>query len=230
MGTCLGRCLHRSNSGNMRHRSGSNRTFRHDDSIEFFHLVDSSEKKPVLELAEDLWCPLGDPHYSRLHKSASVQSRPSQSTSAGDISLQCLDARSLLTSGAGREQSVLSSSTPPSSIDLEWEHEGYPSPAPWKVLPEEDDFLHFDSSSQNSQVTIATPAQQKKCPSEITHLSGWSQISTPDSLEWDPVQTALQDSSELPVSDLDAETEQLLCEIERLTKKALKETGRDLDR
>lgn len=68
----------------------------------------------------------------------------------------------------------------------------------------------------------------------LSSTSGWSRISTPDSLEWDHVEgprinQPIHDSiSDLGVSDLDAETEQLLSEIERLTKTALRETGQEL--
>ena len=53
----------------------------------------------------------------------------------------------------------------------------------------------------------------------------WSRISSPDSLEWDPVEAPLGTASERSVEELDAETEQLLSEIERLTYRALRETG-----
>lgn len=55
--------------------------------------------------------------------------------------------------------------------------------------------------------------------------TAWSRISTPDSLEWDPVEAPLAAVSERPAEELDAETEQLLSEIERLTSRALRETG-----
>jgi len=55
--------------------------------------------------------------------------------------------------------------------------------------------------------------------------TAWSRISTPDSLEWDPVEAPLAAASERPIEELDAETEQLLSEIERLTSRALRETG-----
>ena len=55
--------------------------------------------------------------------------------------------------------------------------------------------------------------------------TAWSRISTPDSLEWDPVEAPLATASERPLEELDAETEQLLSEIERLTSRALRETG-----
>lgn len=53
-------------------------------------------------------------------------------------------------------------------------------------------------------------------PSSLT-ASPWSRVSSPNSLEWDPV--------EPDMVCVDMETEQLLTEIERLTDRALKETG-----
>ena len=47
--------------------------------------------------------------------------------------------------------------------------------------------------------------------------SPWSKVSSPDSLEWDPV--------EGDVVCVDLETEHLITEIERLTDKTLRETG-----
>lgn len=47
--------------------------------------------------------------------------------------------------------------------------------------------------------------------------SSWSRVSSPNSLEWDPVESDM--------IFVDVETEQLLTEIERLTDRALKETG-----
>lgn len=52
-------------------------------------------------------------------------------------------------------------------------------------------------------------------PSSLT-ASAWSRVSTPNSLEWDPVETDIYQ---------DVETEKLLTEIEKLTDRALKETG-----
>lgn len=53
-------------------------------------------------------------------------------------------------------------------------------------------------------------------PSSLT-ASPWSRVSSPNSLEWDPV--------EPDMVCVDMETEQLLTEIEKLTDRALKETG-----
>lgn len=53
-------------------------------------------------------------------------------------------------------------------------------------------------------------------PSSLT-ASPWSRVSSPNSLEWDPV--------EPDMVCVDIDTEQLLTEIERLTDRALKETG-----
>lgn len=65
-----------------------------------------------------------------------------------------------------------------------------------------------DSSSQTSV--------NNSQPSSLT-ASPWSRVSSPNSLEWDPV--------EPDMVCVDMDTEQLLTEIERLTDRALKETG-----
>lgn len=57
--------------------------------------------------------------------------------------------------------------------------------------------------------------------------SEWSRISSANSLEWDSVQNSLHVSP--PASDVDTDTQMLLCEIERLTSQTLSETGLDLE-
>lgn len=57
--------------------------------------------------------------------------------------------------------------------------------------------------------------------------SEWSRVSSANSLEWDNVQNTLHVSP--PASDIDTDTQMLLCEIERLTSQTLSETGLDLD-
>lgn len=57
--------------------------------------------------------------------------------------------------------------------------------------------------------------------------SEWSRVSSANSLEWDNVQNSLHASP--PASDIDTDTQMLLCEIERLTSQTLSETGLDLD-
>lgn len=57
--------------------------------------------------------------------------------------------------------------------------------------------------------------------------SDWSRVSSVNSLEWDNVQSSLHASP--PASDVDTDTQMLLCEIERLTTQTLSETGLDLD-
>lgn len=81
------------------------------------------------------------------------------------------------------------------------------------MLPEEGfdaDLCRTDSSTQNAQGSN----------------SDWSRVSSADSLEWDNVQNSFQASP--PISDIDADTQLLLSEIERLTSEALKETGQSL--
>ncbi|XP_067010886.2 uncharacterized protein [Anabrus simplex] len=182
---------------------------RGQDNVEFDFLVDDVKssisfllslrqkkvtQEVVLELTDDSW--------SRPESSTRLPKTSQNGEREVDTYLEPLDARSLLTArtAAGRERSV-ASSTPPSSLELEWEHEDFVPrsvPPPIATLPEEDD--------------------------EST--AGWSRLSTPDSLEWDPVEAPLaSDSGGDNRGELDAETEQLLCEIERLTSRALRETG-----
>lgn len=57
--------------------------------------------------------------------------------------------------------------------------------------------------------------------------SDWSRVSSAEnSLEWDNVENSIQASP--PISDVDADTQYLLSEIERLTNQTLRETGQDL--
>lgn len=147
----------------------------------------------TLELLEDGAWSKGTNKYARLN------SRNDASTSSGlDTPLQILDARTLM------KQQTCVSSTPGSSLDLEWEHEGMPLPVIDNEKVESTDGSITQTSVNNSQ------------PSSLT-ASPWSRVSTPNSLEWDPV--------EADMVCVDLETEQLLTEIERLTDRALKETG-----
>ncbi|XP_034173928.1 uncharacterized protein LOC117601366 isoform X2 [Osmia lignaria lignaria] len=147
----------------------------------------------TLELLEDGGWSKGTNKYARL------SSRNDASTSSGlDTPLQILDARTLI------KQQACVSSTPGSSLDLEWEHEGMPLPVMDNEKVESTDGSITQTSVNNSQ------------PSSLT-ASPWSRVSTPNSLEWDPV--------EADMVCVDLETEQLLTEIERLTDRALKETG-----
>ncbi|XP_077269345.1 uncharacterized protein LOC143901168 [Temnothorax americanus] len=146
----------------------------------------------TLELLEDGRWSRGGNKYARL------SSRNDVSTSSGlDMPFQVLDARTLM------KQQAYVSSTPGSSLDLEWEHEGMPIPIMEDERGDTDNSL-TQTSANNSQ------------PSSLT-ASPWSRVSSPNSLEWDPV--------EPDMVCVDMETEQLLTEIERLTDRALKETG-----
>lgn len=148
----------------------------------------------TLELLED-----GAWSKGKTNKYARLNSRNDASTSSGlDTPLQILDARTLM------KQQACVSSTPGSSLDLEWEHEGMPLPIMDDEKVESTDGSMTQTSVNNSQ------------PSSLT-ASPWSRVSTPNSLEWDPV--------EADMVCVDLETEQLLTEIERLTDRALKETG-----
>ncbi|XP_034173927.1 uncharacterized protein LOC117601366 isoform X1 [Osmia lignaria lignaria] len=217
MGACFGRCISKVTDSlsyrfYQRHTSMS---FQGDEQVEFmddkgdadqsrgsktllsFLSLNRFKKKhgvPVtLELLEDGGWSKGTNKYARL------SSRNDASTSSGlDTPLQILDARTLI------KQQACVSSTPGSSLDLEWEHEGMPLPVMDNEKVESTDGSITQTSVNNSQ------------PSSLT-ASPWSRVSTPNSLEWDPV--------EADMVCVDLETEQLLTEIERLTDRALKETG-----
>lgn len=73
-----------------------------------------------------------------------------------------------------------------------------------------------DVNAANAENSLSYPSANNSQPSSLT-ASPWSRVSTPNSLEWDPV--------EADMVCVDVETEQLLTEIERLTDRALKETG-----
>lgn len=82
------------------------------------------------------------------------------------------------------------------------------------ALTEEFGKHHGETSPQNS-------VPQRGSDSE------WSRVSSANSLEWDNVQNSLHVSP--PASDIDTDTQLLLCEIERLTSQTLSETGLDLN-
>lgn len=73
-----------------------------------------------------------------------------------------------------------------------------------------------DEKVESTDGSITQTSVNNSQPSSLT-ASPWSRVSTPNSLEWDPV--------EADIVCVDLETEQLLTEIERLTDRALKETG-----
>lgn len=146
----------------------------------------------TLELLEDGGWSRGGNKYARL------SSRNDVSTSSGlDTPLQVLDARTLM------KQQTYVSSTPGSSLDLEWEHEGMPLPI-------------LNNGKENTENSLTQTSINNSQPSSLTS-SPWSRVSSPNSLEWDPVESDMV--------CVDMETEQLLTEIERLTDRALKETG-----
>ncbi|KAF6208343.1 hypothetical protein GE061_016797 [Apolygus lucorum] len=107
--------------------------------------------------------------------------------------LLSLDAYSLLASRALQKRATsCCSSTPPSSLDLEWENE---------------------NGLQNAA------NRPKSLPSSNVDDGGSSYSGggggSPESLEWDPCDP----------SGMDYETDQLIQEIELLTRRALQETG-----
>ncbi|XP_071568612.1 uncharacterized protein [Temnothorax nylanderi] len=216
MGACLGRCLTKVTDSvpyrfYQRHTRMSS---QEEEQVEFVDVQGHEDQAkgsksllsflslkrfkkrhgvPVtLELLEDGRWSRGGNKYARL------SSRNDVSTSSGlDMPFQVLDARTLM------KQQAYVSSTPGSSLDLEWEHEGMPIP----IMEDE----RGDTENSLTQTSV-----NNSQPSSLT-ASPWSRVSSPNSLEWDPV--------EPDMVCVDMETEQLLTEIERLTDRALKETG-----
>nr|XP_012139899.1 PREDICTED: uncharacterized protein LOC100876539 isoform X2 [Megachile rotundata] len=200
MGACFGRCISKVTDSlsyrfYQRHTSMS---FQGDEQVEFmddkgdadqsrgsktllsFLSLNRFKKKhgvPVtLELLEDGGWSKGTNKYARL------SSRNDASTSSGlDTPLQILDARTLM------KQQACISSTPGSSLDLEWEHEGMPLPVMDDEKVESTDGSITQTSVNNSQ------------PSSLT-ASPWSRVSTPNSLEWDPVEADMMLSLEICVT------------------------------
>ncbi|GLV32098.1 uncharacterized protein CBL_11946 [Carabus blaptoides fortunei] len=197
MGSCMGRCFPKSDSSNS-HRS---RNLFSDNENEFYSLVEEGDTSNPESNRNQFWS------YSRRLPSSSIHGR-------NDIPLQCLDVRALLT----RNGAPTTSSTPVSSLDLEWEHETLPvsihdpSVSSWAVLPEEN-LPEFTASETSTTRNLGVQST----------TSDWSRVSSADSLEWDPVQSPLHCTPS--GSELDTDTQQLLTEIERLTDQALRETG-----
>ncbi|XP_071440313.1 uncharacterized protein [Hetaerina americana] len=118
-------------------------------------------------------------------------------------------------------QDVTSPSTPHSSIDLEWEPEGLmlPEVPAGMAMSGEKDYP-MDHPMDHPMSTVCTSSQS----------APWSRVSSPNSLEWDPCEEdhgVVGDSS--VIYGEDAETEQLISEIEQLTSRALRETGTGWD-
>lgn len=74
----------------------------------------------------------------------------------------------------------------------------------------------MEDAKGDTEYSLTQTSVNDSQPSSLT-ASPWSRVSSPNSLEWDPVE------SDMVCVDVD--TEQLLNEIERLTDRALKETG-----
>ncbi|XP_028135678.1 uncharacterized protein LOC114330525 isoform X2 [Diabrotica virgifera virgifera] len=150
-----------------------------------------------------------------VEENTSSKHEEKRSCTSRDIQLQCLDARALLQRTA--------TSTPASSLDLEWEHETLPasmihdpSGSSWTALPEDISCCPTTSHTHNSEMNANASD------------SDWSRVSSANSLEWDNVQNSIQAEGSPPISELDTDTQFLLGEIERLTNKTLEETGKEL--
>ncbi|CAG0888425.1 unnamed protein product [Darwinula stevensoni] len=95
-------------------------------------------------------------------------------------------------------------STPPSSIDLEWELEcGMPD-------------LILDS-----QKRLLKSEEEDEEDDSVRHLGS----SPSTSLEWDATEQGNPPLGDNPMYNIDHETEELIQEIEQLTARALQETG-----
>ncbi|XP_058804189.1 uncharacterized protein LOC131671629 isoform X1 [Phymastichus coffea] len=213
MGACFGRCLNtitecflyrsylrhtnvfvdedeqvefgQSNNSTVKHNinlSNSSKNFLSLFSLKKFK---QTCKYPIaLELIED----------SNLFNSYKRFNNKNTFTKVGlDDPLQVLDASGLI-----MNQGCVSF-TPTSSIDLEWENEGMPTPT-----------VIENNQLQNLDQLLSEPTVNNS----LTVLP-WFQLSTPNSLEWD-----LEEAD-----NEDVETDKLLTEIERLTNRALEETA-----
>lgn len=154
-----------------------------------------------------------------------------ETETSSDQAFQCLDAKALIAPqnyvgfSLAQENKSLNS-TPPSSLDLEWEHEASCHPRTTRD-EEEDSDSAAASSINNSRCrpyyrSLHSRTRQGSRQGSLTQDSSTgskegSRMTTPDSLEWDFV-----DSS---IPAIDQETEQLIAEIERLAANALEETG-----
>ncbi|XP_063985363.1 uncharacterized protein LOC135166739 isoform X2 [Diachasmimorpha longicaudata] len=189
MGACLGRCFPSvTDPFTFRYSRHTGITQSPEEER-----AEKKNRSPVsLELVGDTRWSRGSPKYFRLNSAIGV------STSSGlNTPLQSLDVRTLL------KHPGCVSSTPVSSLDLEWEHEILTT----ALMDPEPSGHPIESPSRTSSDCSR--------PSSLT-ASPWSRVSTPNSLEWDSVEAD---------NACDPDTEQLLTEIERLTDKTLKETG-----
>ncbi|XP_043461105.1 uncharacterized protein LOC122497764 isoform X2 [Leptopilina heterotoma] len=217
MGGCFGLCISKilDPISNRFYRSHTRMSSEEDEQVEFDPDFEIGQRKQLnskrllsflimkrfkkrnkgstLQLIED-----DDDWTMNCNKYILLHSKNAASTSYdSDTSLRSTDPQKII-----RDQRGISS-TPASSLDLEWETEGIP--------------LHALGTNQkekscNSSIKTADNSH----PSSLT-ASPWSRVSSPDSLEWDPI--------EADIVCLDLETERLITEIERLTDKTLRETG-----
>lgn len=74
----------------------------------------------------------------------------------------------------------------------------------------------MEDEKGDTEYSLTQTSANGSQPSSLT-ASPWSRVSSPNSLEWDPVESNMV--------CVDVDTERLLNEIERLTDRALKETG-----
>ncbi|XP_034245412.1 uncharacterized protein LOC117647648 [Thrips palmi] len=150
---------------------------------------------------------------------------------SSDQAFQCLDAKALVAPSnyvgftLAQENKSLNT-TPPSSLDLEWEHEALCHPRSVRDEEEDSDSTAATSINHSRNRPYYKSLHARACvgsrqgsltQDSSTGSKEGSRMTTPDSLEWDFV-----DSS---IPTIDQETEQLIAEIERLAANALEETG-----
>ncbi|XP_071440307.1 uncharacterized protein [Hetaerina americana] len=235
MGSCLGRCLPAKENkimtlifpSNSRCNGIENNIYFNTETVEapvkksykargitsFLCLRQnkSNSEEVSLELDEDDW-PRGDVRSKHLKICT---------TKMGAGGTNSLNACPLNVYALEELQDVTSPSTPHSSIDLEWEPEGLmlPEVPAGMAMSGEKDYP-MDHPMDHPMSTVCTSSQS----------APWSRVSSPNSLEWDPCEEdhgVVGDSS--VIYGEDAETEQLISEIEQLTSRALRETGTGWD-
>ncbi|CAG9770602.1 unnamed protein product [Ceutorhynchus assimilis] len=227
MGNCLTTCLpasckrnKRLGNFNMLPGSRGDFSFLIEEGNRFFNFVllrsflsrlfqrrKNRKKKQTSHMVEGLLNP--QLSYQRLPESQRVS--PQSSYISKDIQLQYLDAGALL--------ERTNTSTPDNSLDLEWEHETLPisikhepSCSSWATSIFPEDTL----TTQPNQSPLHTECAMHTTDSDYSRVS-----SSANSLEWDSVHNSVQSECDT----IDTDTQFLLNEIDRLTMRALKETG-----
>ncbi|KAK3925389.1 Histidine-containing phosphotransfer protein 3 [Frankliniella fusca] len=229
MGTCFGHCF---DSSSRRHDRCHSLYACKTEYVQFDQNpkpVEENQGEVPLELTENSWSlQICDRYIAQACVPYRHYLEPSLPPS--DREFHTLDAKALLvpqtyTACFSQENKSLHS-TPPSSIDLEWEHE---TPFQARTFHDDDDSDSIANSVNNNMKyrpyykslqahKIRVGSRQGSITQESSNTSKeGSRMTTPDSLEWDFVEPS--------ITNIDQETEQLIAEIERLAASALEETG-----